>query len=427
MDILVVFIVLILLIIIGVPVAFSMGLSALVAFVITGTTQLIPSIAQRIYSGGTSFVLISIPFYIFSGLLMNGAGMSDVLLRASDVLVGRIPGGLGHVNVLVSMLFSGMSGSSVADATGLGVVEIKMMEDAGYDTPFSAAVTAASATIGPIIPPSIPFVVYGAITGVSVGKLFMGGVLPGVFMGISMMITVYIITIKRGYGKSPNKYTLKEGIIALLRGIVPMGSFILIMGGISTGVFTPTEASIAACIYGLLIGAFVYKELNFKKLKEIISDTVRNTARVLFIMAMAAAYAYALTIMRVPQRLSVTMTNIASNPWLFLMALNGLLLLLGCFMETISIMTLITPIILPIAVSIGINPIHLGVVMTLNLMIGQLTPPVGILLYGVASITKLTMKQILSEVWPYLIALFLVLIIITYIPSIVMLLPNLLS
>jgi len=424
MDIVLVFGVLIGLILLGVPVAFSMGLSALTAFVITGTTQLIPVISQRIYSGGTSFVLIAIPFYIFSGLLMNGTGMSNVLVKASDVLVGRIPGGLGHVNILVSMLFAGMSGSSVADATGTGVVEIKMMEDAGYDTRFSAAVTAASATIGPVIPPSIPFVVFGAISGVSVGRLFMGGLIPGVFMGFAMMVTVYIIAKKRKYPTSGNVYGLKDGVITLLKGIVPMGSFILIIGGISTGIFTPTEAAIVACLYGLFVGYVVYKELDFSKLKGIIAETVRNTVRVTFIMAMAAAYAYALTIMRVPQRLSVAMTSIADKPWLFLMAFNALLLLLGCFMETISIMTLITPIVLPIAISIGIDPIHLGVIMTLNLMIGQLTPPVGILLYSVASVTRLSMKDLLSELWPYIVAIFVVLLLITYIPSIVMFLPN---
>lgn len=426
MDIVLVFGVLVGLIILGVPVAFSMGLSALTGFIVTGTTELIPVISQRIYSGGTSFVLIAIPFYIFSGLLMNGAGMTNALVKASDVLVGKIPGGLAHVNVLVSMLFAGMSGSSVADATGTGVVEIKMMEDAGYDTRFAAAVTAASATIGPVIPPSIPFVVFGAITGVSVGKLFMGGLIPGVFMGIAMMVTVYITAKKRNYPTSGNVYGFKDGLIALLKGIVPMGSFILIMVGISTGIFTPTEAAIVACLYGLFIGYVVYKELDFSKLKEIIAETVRNTARVIFIMAMAAAYAYALTIMRVPQRLSMMMTSVANQPRLFLLVFNALLLLLGCFMETISIMTLITPIVLPIAISIGINPIHLGVVMTLNLMIGQLTPPVGILLYSVASVTRLSMKDLLSELWPYIVALFVVLMLITYIPSIVMFLPDIL-
>jgi len=426
MDIVLVFGVLIILILAGIPVAFSMGLSALAAFAINGTLNLIPVLSQRIYSGSTSFVLLAIPFYIMSGLLMNGGGMSSVLFKASDVLVGRIPGGLGHVNILVSMLFAGMSGSSVADATGVGVVEMEMMEKAGFDTRFSASVTAASATIGPIIPPSIPFVVYGAISGVSVGKLFLGGMVPGLAMALAMMVTVYIIAIRRNYPKSQNRYGFVEGLLTLLKAIVPMGSFILIIGGISIGIFTPTEAAIVASLYALLIGFFVYRELNLKILKSVVVETVRNTIRVVFIMAMAAAYAYALTIMRVPQRLTMALATVAGTPWLFLLVTNALLLLLGCFMETISTITLVTPILLPIAMRIGIDPIHFGVMMTLNLMIGQLTPPVGILLYSVASMTKLSMKDLLSELWPYILALFVVLITVTYIPSIVMFIPNLL-
>lgn len=426
MDIVLVFGVLIVLILAGVPVAFSMGLSALAAFAINGTLNLIPVLSQRIYSGSTSFVLLAIPFYIMSGLLMNGGGMSKVLVKASDVLVGRIPGGLGHVNILVSMLFAGMSGSSVADATGVGVVEMEMMEKAGYDKKFSASVTAASATIGPIIPPSIPFVVYGAISGVSVGKLFLGGMVPGLAMALAMMVTVYIIAIRRNYPRSQNRYGFVEGVMILLKAIVPMGSFILIIGGISLGIFTPTEAAIVASLYALLIGSFVYRELNLDILKSVVVETVRNTIRVVFIMAMAAAYAYALTIMRVPQRLTIALATVAGTPWLFLLVTNALLLLLGCFMESISTITLVTPILLPIAMRIGIDPIHFGVMMTLNLMIGQLTPPVGILLYSVASMTKLSMKDLLSELWPYILALFAVLIIVTYVPSIVMFVPNLL-
>ncbi|PKL13371.1 MAG: ABC transporter permease [Spirochaetae bacterium HGW-Spirochaetae-8] len=426
MDIVLVFGVLIILILAGVPVAFSMGLSALAAFAINGTLNLIPVLSQRIYSGSTSFVLLAIPFYIMSGLLMNGGGMSSVLFKASDVLVGRIPGGLGHVNILVSMLFAGMSGSSVADATGVGVVEMEMMEKAGFDTKFAASVTAASATIGPIIPPSIPFVVYGAISGVSVGKLFLGGMVPGLAMALAMMVTVYIIAIRRNYPRSQNRYGFVEGLLTLLKAIVPMGSFILIIGGISMGIFTPTEAAIVASLYALLIGTFVYRELNLKILKSVVVETVRNTIRVVFIMAMAAAYAYALTIMRVPQRLTIALATVAGTPWLFLLVTNALLLLLGCFMETISTITLVTPILLPIAMRIGIDPIHFGIMMTLNLMIGQLTPPVGILLYSVASMTKLSMRDLLSELWPYIVALFVVLILVTYIPSIVMFVPNLL-
>ncbi len=425
MDIILVFGSLILLILLGIPVAFSMGLATLIAFSLHDSWGMIIVIAQRMYSGSTSFVLLAIPFYILSGLLMNGGGLTRHILHSAEMLVGRIPGGLGHVNVLVSMLFSGMSGSSVADASGMGVVEMEMMEKGGYDKKFSAAITAASSTIGPIIPPSIPFVIYGALTGVSVGKLFMAGLIPGAFMGITLMVTVYILAVKRSYPRSENRYNTKEKLFGLLNALVPLGSFFIIIGGISFGLFTPTEAAIVACVYGLLIGFVVYKDLSFKKLPAILTETIRGSIRVIFIIAVAAAYAYALTIMRVPQRLSSALVAVAERPWLFLLAVNALLLLLGCFMETISIMTLVVPILLPIIRSIGIDPIHFGVVMTLNLMIGQLTPPMGVCLYSVASITNLSIKEIISELWPYLIALFVLLLIITFVPSIVLFLPNL--
>lgn len=427
MDILLVFGILILFILLGVPVAFSMGLATLVAFATHGSWSSIVVIAQRMYSGSTSFVLLAIPFYILSGLLMNDGGMTRRILKSADMMVGRIPGGLGHVNILVSMLFSGMSGSSVADASGMGVVEMEMMEKGGYDKKFSAAITVASSTIGPIIPPSIPFVIYGALTGVSVGKLFMAGLIPGVFMGIVLMITVYIIAIRRNYPKSQNQYTLREKLLGLLNSLVPFGSFIIIIGGISFGLFTPTEAAIVACVYGLFIGMFVFKDLKWSALSGILSETIRGSIRVIFIIAIAAAYAYALTIMRVPQRLSTALVVIAARPWLFLLSVNALLLLLGCFMETISIMTLVVPIFLPIITKIGIDPIHFGVVMTLNLMIGQMTPPMGVCLYSVAAISNLTIKEILGELWPYLIALFILLLIITYVPSIVLFLPSLMA
>ncbi len=424
MDIIIVFGILIFLILTGIPVAFSMGIATIVAFSIHGSWDSIIVIAQRMYSGSTSFVLLAIPFYILSGLLMNEGGMTNKLLKSANVLVGRITGGFGHVNVLVSMLFSGMSGSSVADASGLGLVEMEMMEKAGYDKKFSAAITAASSTIGPIVPPSIPFVIYGAIAGVSVGRLFLGGLIPGLAMGIVLMITVFIISKKRHYPKSETRYSLGNILKSLLDALVPLGSFIIIIGGISIGLFTPTEAAIVACLYALALGLFIYKDLKPNAIPRILKEAVRNSIRVIFIISMAAAYAYALTIMRVPQRLSLALEAVASRPWLFLLSVNALLLLLGCFMETISIMTLIVPILLPVVMKIGIDPVHFGVVMTLNLMIGQLTPPMGVCLYSVATITKLSIKDILSELWPYLIALFVVLIVITYIPSIVMFLPN---
>jgi tripartite ATP-independent transporter DctM subunit len=423
LDIIVVFGLLILLILFGVPVGISMGVSSLVAFFIKGTWNFASVIAQRMYSGSTSFILLAIPFYILAGLLMNEGGMTHRLVGSARKLVGRFTGGMGHVNVLASMLFSGMSGSAVADASGLGLVELEAMQAAGYDKKFSAAITAASSTIGPVVPPSIPFVIYGALTGVSVGRLFLGGIVPGISMGVALMIAVYFVSRKRSYPKDTARVGVKELSLALVNAVAPLGSLIIIVGGIMLGVFTPTEAAVVACLYSLALGLFVYRDLKLSRLRAVLSLTVRYTARVMFIIAVASAYAYALTLMQVPQRLSAGLQIVAQTPWLFLLSVNVLLLFLGCFMESISIMILVVPIFLPIILQIGIDPVHFGVVVTLNLMIGLLTPPMGLSLYSVAAVAKMPVQDIISELWPYFLSLLGVLILITFVPSIVTWIP----
>jgi C4-dicarboxylate transporter DctM subunit len=423
-DIVLVFGTLVLLILMGVPVAFSMGAATLLAFALHGAWNFVAIMAQRMYSGSTSFILLAIPFYILAGLLMNEGGMTTRLVQSAKSVVGRFTGGMGHVNVVASMLFSGMSGSAVADATGLGVVELKAMTEAGYDRRFSAAITAASSTIGPIVPPSIPFVVFGGLTGVSVGKLFLGGILPGVAMGIALMIAVYLVSRRRRYPTETGPVALRDVVIALLNAFAPLGSIIIIVGGILAGVFTPTEAAVAACVYAVLLGTLVYKDLRLSRVAEILRDTVRNTIRVMFIIAIASAYAYALTLMQVPQRLSMALSDLAQRPWVFLLAVNALLLFLGCFMESISIMILVVPILLPIVTQLGVDPVHFGVFMTLNLMIGLLTPPMGLALYSVSAVSGLSIQAIVGELWPYLVALLAVLFLITFVPDIVLWLPN---
>jgi len=427
LDIILVFSVLFGLLILGVPVAFSIGLSSLLAFYLSDAWQIVSVITQRMYSGALSFILLAVPFYIFAGFLMNAGGMTRRITEFAQMLVGRFTGGLGHVNVLASMLFAGMSGSSVADASGLGSVEIEMMTNAGYDKRFSAAITAASATIGPVVPPSIPFVIYGAMTGVPVGGLFLGGFTPGVLMGIALMVAVYFISRKRNYPKVVKKYKIKEIILLTLNGLLGMGSIVIIIGGILSGIFTPTEAGVVACLYALFIGFFVFRELKIKDLIRILWETVQSSVRILFIIAVASAYSYALTLMRVPEMISSVLGNLIYHPYLLLFIINLILLLLGCFMETISIMLLVVPILIPIARQAGIDLLHLGVMMTLNLMIGQITPPVGILLYSVASVSKLSLQDIITELWPYILALLCVLFVTTYLPSFTLWLPKLVS
>lgn len=426
MEIALVFSALIILILLGVPVAFSMGLSTLLAIYLNGTWNFTVILSQRIYSGSTSFILFAIPFYILAGMLMNAGGMTYKIMKFAQMLVGHITGGMGHVNVLASMVFSGMSGSSVADASGLGAVEIETMSAAGYDRKFSAAITAASATIGPIIPPSIPFVIYGGIAGVSVGRLFLGGILPGVLMGLGLMIAVYFVSKKRKYPKSKQRATFKELISSAFSALLAVGSVVIILGGIILGIFTPTEAAVVASLYAFILGFFVFRDLKFHQIHQVLWETARHSVRVLFIIAVAASYAWALTLMHVPQKVIALFGNLTSEPILVLLIINALLLLLGCFMESISIMLLTVPILLPVIIEIGMDPVHFGVMMTLNLMIGQLTPPMGILLYSVSGISKIPVHDIVLELKPYLIALLVILLLITFVPSITLYLPNLL-
>ncbi len=408
------------------PIAFSMGLSTLLAIYLKGTWNVTTIISQRIYSGATSFVLFAIPFYILAGLLMNQGGMSQRIMKFAQLIVGRISGGLGHVNILASIVFSGMSGSSVADASGLGIVEIETMVSAGYDKKFSAAITAASATIGPIIPPSIPFVIYGGIAGVSVGRLFLGGIIPGMLMGLGLMVAVYFVAKKRNYPLINEKLSLREIINSCISALLAGGSIIIILGGIIGGIFTPTEAAVVASIYAFIVGTIIFKDLKISQLPSILIETTRHSIRVLFIIGVAASYAYALTLLHVPQKVVALFGNISSHPFLVLLIVNLLLLLLGCFMETISIMLLTVPILLPVVRNIGMDPTHFGVMMTLNLMIGQITPPVGILLYSVSGISKTPLHHIIPELKPYLFALLIVLLIITFFPAITLFLPNIL-
>ncbi len=425
MDVLLVFGVLVVLMILGVPVAFSLGLSAMLALYLGDSWHTVTILAQRMYSGSTSFVLLAIPFYILAAQLMNTSGMSKRITRFSQLLVGKYRGGLGQVNILNSMVFAGMSGSSVADASGIGMIEIEMMTSAGYDKKFSAAVTAASATIGPVIPPSIPLVVYGAMASVSVGRLFLGGFVPGVLMGLGMMAAVYFTARSRNYPSNDLKLRGKELARCVVDGIAGAGSLLILMGGILGGIFTPTEAAVVACFYALILGLFVYKDLKLSDLPPALWETVKNTVSVLFVMAVSAAYAHALTLMHVPEKVVGAFGQLAGHPIIVLLIINGILLLLGCFMESLSTMLLTVPILLPVVTQLGMDPVHFGVVMTLNLMIGQLTPPFGICLFTVSNVSKIPLFDLVKEVWPYIVALLVVLLLITFVPSVVMYLPNL--
>ena len=423
---LIVCVLLIVLMLVGVPVAVSMGVTSIGVFSALGQGNFLAVMAQRIYIGTTSFTMLAIPFFIFAGNLMNNGGVTDRIFNFARACCGHWPGGLAQVNIFSSVIFSGMSGAAVADAAGIGAIEMKAMTDAGFDKKFSAGITAASATIGPVIPPSIPFVVYAAATSTSVGKLFMAGFLPGILMAIAMGISVYITSKKRKYPVEA-KMPMKERLRFFWKAIPSLITIVIILGGIWDGLFTPTEAAAIACIYALFLGTVVYREINWEKFKVILSDTVLQSCKTLFIIAVANFLAYFLMHQRIPNQVIEGVTTITSNPTLLTLIIIGVILILGCFIEGTAIILIATPIFLPIVQSFGMDPVQFGVVMILGCMIGMLTPPVGMCLYAVASTSGVGLLDLSKSVIPYLIGIFLVMLLVAFWPPISMLIPNMMG
>jgi len=399
----------------GAPIFVAMLAASFTWILQTGNLSLFTMGAQRMYASVNSFTLLAIPLFIFAGLLMNMAGVSKRLFDYANTLVGHITGGLGHVNVVASMFFAGMSGSAVADAAGLGAIEMKAMKDAGFDDGFSGAVTAASSTM----------VLFGGLTSVSVGRLFLGGFIPGLVMGFSLMLVVYFVAKKRNYPVSP-KSTFKENWAAFLDALPSLIMPLIILGGILSGLFTPTEAATVACLYALALGVFVYKELNLEKLWILLLETMRNTAQVMAIIAAAGLFGWVMTYQGIPAAIIESIMGFTDNKYVVLLIINIILLILGCFMEGNAILILTVPIMVPIAKQFGIDLVHLGVVMCLNTMIGTVTPPVGMCLYPVMTLGKLTMGELVKEIIPFLIILIVALLLVTYISPLATFLPKLL-
>lgn len=409
----------------GVPVAISMGFTAAMTFVFLGEGFVLTMLAQRMYSSTTAFTLLAIPFFILAGNLMNTGGITRRVFRFALALVGHLRGGLGHVNVVASMIFSGMSGAAVADAAGLGLVEMEAMTKAGYSPRFSAAVTAASSTIGPVVPPSIPFVIYGSITGVSVGKLFLAGCTPGVLMGIAMMIGVYFVSRRRNYPKEAMA-SFKELISSAREASLALGTPVIIIGGILGGIFTPTEAAVVASVYALFLGLVVYKELSIRDLPRVLWETLLHTIRVMFIISAAGFFGWLLIHQRIPEQVITGLTALTASKWALLMIIIFILLVLGCFMEGIAVLVITIPVFMPLIALYNINDVQFGVIMTLCSMLGLLTPPVGMSLYAVSSISGVAIGPLTREMWPYLLGIFTVLLIMTFFPDFSLWLPNLL-
>ncbi|CAD5257646.1 MULTISPECIES: TRAP transporter large permease [Halomonadaceae] len=411
------------LLVIGVPIAISLAGSCLLYVLLTGR---VPDVVvmHRMINGVDSFPLLAIPFFILAGNLMNNGGITVRIFDFAKALMGWMRGGLGHVNVGASIVFSGMSGAAVADAGGLGTIEIKAMKDAGYDEEFSVGITAASSTIGPIIPPSLPMVIYGVMASVSVGQLFVAGLVPGLLMGLVLMAMITIISRRRGYTRDAVfsfpvlGHTFKRAFLSLLTPVI-------IVGGIMSGAFTPTEAAIAAVVYALVLGGVVYRSLTWRRLLKVSMETIETTAVILLIVAGASIFAWILTSNQVTQHVVTLLGPFADNPIATLIIINLVLILVGCFMETIAAITILVPVLLPVAITAGVDPVHFGVIMVLNLMIGLLTPPVGMVLYVLSRVSGISFEKCMRGTLPFLVPLVIALLLVTFIPAISLWLPTL--
>ena len=410
------------LIVLRLPIAFCLGVSSLIFFVGSGTSlRTIPQIMTTTFE---SFPLLAIPLFMLAGELMNYGGITQRLFGFAIKLVGHIKGGLAHVNIVANMIMAGMSGSAVADASGIGAIAIKSMEKEGFDVEFSAAITAAASTIGPIIPPSIPFVVFAATSNVSVGGLFAGGAVPGVLMGIFLMVTSYFLSIRRGY-PCHKRATFKEISMAFGKALPPLLTPLIIIGGILTGIFTPTEAAGIAAFYGLILGLFIYKELKWRDIYRVFLEVGKTSSSIMIIISMSSVFAYILAYEGIAQKVADLLLGFSTNPLVIFLIINILLLLVGCFMEPMSVLLVLIPMLLPVVDKVGIDRLHFGVVVVLNLMIGLITPPVGVCLYVVAKIANISFERTVKGVWPFVITLIVVLFLITYVPVLVTFLPNL--
>ena len=411
------------LIALGVPVAIALAGSSAIFILAQGQVPEVV-IIHRMINGVDSFPLLAIPFFILAGNLMNAAGITGRIFDFAKAIFGWMRGGLGHVNVGASVIFAGMSGAAVADAGGLGAIEIKAMRDANYDPGFAVGITAASSTIGPIIPPSLPMVIYGVVAGTSIGQLFAAGFIPGLLMAIALMVMIALYARRRGYPvDQPFRFVVlghnfKRAFLSLMTPLI-------IVGGILSGAVTPTEAAIAACFWALILGLLVYRTLSWRRFLRVSFDTIETTAVVLLIVAAASIFAWVLTSVRAPEQFAGLILTVSENPVVVLLLINLILLVVGCFMETVAAITIMTPVLLPIAVQMGVDPVHFGVIMVLNLMIGLLTPPIGMVLYVLARVSGIPFERCVSATAPFLVPLFVVLGLITFIPALTMWLPTL--
>ncbi|SDU18990.1 TRAP transporter large permease [Stappia sp. ES.058] len=424
MDVTILFSVFVLGLILGIPVAITLGLSSLAYMLFAGMP--VVAMPQKMYAGMDVFVLLSIPGFILAGNLMNRGGITTRIIRFANALVGWIRGGLGLTNISASMLFGGITGTAVADAASIGGVMIPGMKKAGYPADFSAAVTAASSTVGPIIPPSVPMIIVGALSGISVGKMFLAGAVPGILMGVAMMVTCYIIAVRKGF-----PYQSWQGMSEVARSfggaIWALAMTFLIIYGLLSGLSTPTETAVIASVYAFVVGAFIYRELPLRSVPGIVIDSAVSAAGILALVGFANVFGWILVSERIPQAIANGVLSITDNRFVVILLINLLLLFVGMFMETIAALIILFVPLLSLATAVGIDPLHFATFAVLNLMIGLTTPPVGVCLFVCAGIARLPLGPVVVAILPFLVTNILVLLAVSYFPPLATWLPSVLS
>lgn len=408
-----------------IPIALGMLMSSIYYFVLAPgpATGVQMAATQFLTQLNVKFILIAVPLFVFTAKVMNTGAVTEMVFRFANTLVGKWKGGMGHVNVVASIIFSGMTGSAVADASGLGIMEIESMRKQNYDDGFSCAITAASATIGPIFPPSIPMIFYAMFSGASIGNLFLGGMAPGILIGLALMVYIAYIAKKRNYPKG-EVYSIKEFIKITIKAIPALLTPVILLGGIYSGIVTPTEAGALAAFYSIFISFFVYRTMGLKQLINVIIDTVKTTGTLSIIVGAAFVFSYIVAIEHIPDMISGIFLGFTNNKYILLLIINIVFIILGMFIDTSCLQVVFVPMVLPLVNAVGIDLVHFGVVIVLNMMIGLSTPPFGMLLFIVSGISDTPLKIIIKEIFPMLLVLIIVLLMVTYIPDIVLFIPR---
>lgn len=421
----VMFIVFISLMIFGMPIFLSLLLTAFTGFIYMGNWNLFTMVIQQFYGGMDMITLMAIPFFILTGNLMNKTGITDKLLEFSQVLVGHLRGGLGHVNVVASIIFAGISGSAAADASALGSILIPAMAKEGYPRSYAAGITAGSSLIGPIIPPSIFMVLYGSMTNTSIGSLFVAGIIPGFLLGLAFMIMNYYVSKKNNYPVANKRASLKKIAKTTLTSLIALMAPLIIVGSIVFGIATPTEGGVIAVVYTVLIGFFVTKKLKIKDFIESITETIITSSVIYVIIGSATVISWLLKWERVPQKFADYVLSVTDSRLIILLVFSLVIFIIGMFMEEVAVLTLLTPIFLPVATSVGINPVHFGIIMTLNITVALITPPMGACVYITSAVGDVNLEALMIKIWPFVLVAMIVVLMIILFPSFTLMLPRL--